>query len=40
MDPDRRIQIVVGCSHDSRSGRSGRDNAAAVLFSLWVDPRT
>jgi hypothetical protein len=20
MDPDRRIQIVVGCSHDSRSG--------------------
>src|ERR1700680_3227592 len=32
MDPDRRIQIVVGCSHDSRSGRSGRQSADIDAF--------
>ena len=35
MDPDRGIQIVVGCSHDSRSGRSGRQSADIDAF--WIN---
>src|SRR3984957_6683206 len=35
MDPDRRIQIVVGCSHDSRSGVSGRQSAD--IYAFWIN---
>ena len=35
MDPDRRVQIVVCCSHDSRSGRSGRQSAD--VDALWIN---
>src|SRR5882757_3560469 len=35
MDSDRRIQIVVGCCHDSRSGSSGRQSAD--VDALWIN---
>ena len=35
MDSDRGVQIVVGCSHDSRSGASGRK--AGNVDALWIN---
>ena len=35
MDSDRRIQIAVGCSHDSRSGASGRQSGD--IDALWIN---
>jgi hypothetical protein len=35
MDPNRRIQIVVGCSHDSRSGRTCGQSANIDAF--WIN---
>jgi hypothetical protein len=35
MDPDRRIQIVVGCSHDGRSGRTCGQSANIDAF--WIN---
>jgi len=35
MDSNRCVQIVIGCSHDSRSGRSGRQSADINAF--WIN---